>query len=207
MSANVTTDQGAVEVNLQQAALAVAAAGRTPMRAAYLRAVVEGSANTQCTADQERGYGTLRLLTLATLRLPDLTLYAHWAHVCDDVSDGQARRVSLAVLRAVADVACGALRLAHRALETHCDERDDDAAGWVTRAIDRASEQLRAQPDRQVGPYEVGVTLGLVRLAMVSLARATAATADDPELVSDELSYGLGDLFAVYLIARQAGRS
>jgi hypothetical protein len=49
------------------------------------------------------------------------------------------------------------------------------------------------------------VTLGLARLAMVSLARATAATADDPRRVAEQLADGLGDLFAVYLIARQAG--
>jgi hypothetical protein len=175
------------------------------MRQTYLRAVVEGAVNTQCSADQERGYGTLRLLTLATLRLPDLALYAHWAQVCDGRGDGGAGRVSLVVLGAVGDVACGALRLAHRALERHCRERGDEPDAWVTRAIDHTSQQLRQQPDRQVGAYEVGVTLGLVRVAMVSLARATAATADDPRLVAEQLVDGLGDLFAVYLIARQAG--
>jgi hypothetical protein len=194
-------------VNLQQAVLVAAGVSRTQMQAAYRRAIDEGSVNTQCSADQERGYGTLRLLTLATLRLPDLALYAHWAQVCDDRSDGGARRVSRLVLRAVADLSCGALRLAHRALERHCRERADEPAGWVTRAIDRASEQLQGQPDRQVGPYEVGVTLGLARVAMVSLARATAATADDPGLVPDQLAYGLGDLLALYLIACQAGGS
>jgi hypothetical protein len=194
-------------VNLQEAVLVAATASRTQMRQTYLRAVVEGAVNTQCTADQERGYGTLRLLTLATLRLPDLALYAHWAQACDDSSDRRAGRVSLMVVRAVGDVACGALRLAHRALERHCRERGDEAAGWVTRAIDHAIEQLRRQPDRQVGAYEVGATLGLARVAMVWLARATAATADDPALVCDQLAHGLGDLLAVYLIARQAGGS
>jgi hypothetical protein len=194
-------------VNLQQAVLEAATASKTQLRQTYLRAVVEGAINTQCTADQERGYGTLRLLTLATLRLPDLALYAHWAQVCDDRGGGRAGRVSLVVVRAVGDVACGALRLAHRALERHCGERGDETAAWVTRAIDHTSEQLRQHPDRQVGAYEVGVTLGLARVAMVSLARAIAATADDPRLVCEQLADGLGDLFAVYLIARQAGGS
>jgi hypothetical protein len=77
----------------------------------------------------------------------------------------------------------------------------------VTRAIDRASELLGGQPGQTFGAYDVGVALGLSRLAMVSLARATAATADDPGLVADLLADGLGDLFAVYLIARAAGGS
>jgi hypothetical protein len=195
-------------VKLQQAVLVAAAASATQMREAYRRAVLEGSANTQCTARQERDYGTLRLLTLATLRLPDLTLYAHWAHVCDDRCDQRARQISLLVLRAVADLACGALRLAHRALESHCHELDYESAAWVTRAIDRASDQLHERPGREdFDAYEVGVTLGLARLAMISLTRAIAATVDDPMLVPDQLAHGLGHLFAVYLIARQAGES
>lgn len=192
-------------MNLQQAAREASTASRTQLHQTYLRAVAEGAVNTQCTTDQERGYSTVRLLTLATLRLPDLALYAHWAQVCDDRNDGRPGRVSVVVLRAVGDVACGALRLAHRALERHCREHGDGTAGWVTRAIDHTSEQLARQPDRQADAYEVGVTLGLARLAMVSLARATAATADDPRLVPEQLADGLGDLFAVYLIARQAG--
>jgi hypothetical protein len=195
-------------VNLQQAALVASAASTAQMRAAYLRAVAEGAGNTQCTACQERGYGTLRLLTLATLRLPDLALYAHWAHVCDDRPDRGARGVSLLVLRAVADLACGALRLVHRALESHCHEHEYELGVWVRRAIGRASEELHARPEREdFDAGEVGVTLGLARLATLSLARATAATADDPMLVPDALAHGLGHLLAVYLIARQAGGS
>jgi hypothetical protein len=194
-------------VSLQRAVLVAAATGPSQLRRAYRRAVVEGSVNTRCSAAQERGYGTLRLLTLATLRLPDLALYAHWAQVCDDGADGRGQRVSGVVLQALADSACGALRLVHRALERHCDERGDEPAGWVTRAIDRASELLGGQRDQSFGAYDVGVALGLSRLAMVSLARATAATADDPGLVADLLADGLGDLFAVYLIARAAGGS
>jgi hypothetical protein len=121
-------------VSLQQAVAVAATASKPQLREAYLRAVVEGAVNTQCTADQERGYGTLRLLTLAMLRLPDLVLYVHWAQVCDDGSDRRAGRVSGVVLRAVGDVACGALRLAHRALERHCAELDDQSpTAWVGR--------------------------------------------------------------------------
>jgi hypothetical protein len=101
-------------VRLQQAVLFAGATSPTQMRQEYLRAVVAGSANTRCTAPEERGYGTLRLLTLAALRLPDLALYAHWAQVCDDRPDGQARRVCLVILQATADSACGALRLDDR---------------------------------------------------------------------------------------------
>jgi hypothetical protein len=41
-------------------------------RVLYVRAVAHGAANPQCSAVRERRYGTLRLLTLASLRVPDL---------------------------------------------------------------------------------------------------------------------------------------
>jgi hypothetical protein len=193
-------------VNLQRAVLVAGAASDAQLRESYLRAVLEGAANTQCTAREECCCGTVRLLTLAALRLPDLTLYAHWAQVCDDSCDARARRVLGVVLRAVADLACGALRLAHRALEHHCHDLDDRPGAWVARAIDCARQRLHEHPGhRDFDPGEVGVALGLARLAMLSLTRAIAATVDDPRLVCEQLADGLGHLFAVYLIARQAG--
>jgi hypothetical protein len=191
-------------VNLQRAVLVAGAASDAQLRESYLRAVLEGAATTQCTVREERCCGTVRLLALAALRLPDLTLYAHWAQVCDDSCDARARRV---VLRAVADLACGALRLVHRALERHCHDLDEgSAAAWVTRAIDHARERLHEHPGhRDFDTHEVGVALGLARLAMLSLTRAIAATIDDQRLVCEQLAEGLGHLFAVYLIARQAG--
>ena len=44
-------------------------------RSLYACAVARGVANTHCSIEQERRYGVLRLLTLATLRLPDLAVY------------------------------------------------------------------------------------------------------------------------------------
>jgi len=76
-------------------------------------------------------------------------------------------------------------------------------------ARDRLHRQrLHEHPDRRDFDTDgVGVTLGLARLAMVSLTRAIAATADEPRLVAEQLADGLGYLFAVYLVARQAGGS
>jgi hypothetical protein len=200
-------------VNLQQAALAAAATSGEEMRRAYRRAVWQGAANTQCSAEQERAYGALRLLTLATLRLPDLVLYAHLAHACEEElrergEDGP-QRTSVLVLAAVADRATGALRLTHRALQTHGRELGYAVGAWVECALDRTREQLDARSPTATGgngdELELGVTLEQAKLATVALTRATAATAGDPMLVADQIAHGLGHLFAVCLIAREAG--
>ena len=88
-----------------------AAADEPQLRRAYSAALVHGSRNTQCSAAEERAYGTLRLLTLATLRLPDLFLYAHVLQVFDE--DPDVERVPPVVVAAVRTIASGALR--HRA--------------------------------------------------------------------------------------------
>ena len=181
------------------------------MRRAYERAVWQGAANTQCSAEQERAYGALRLLTLATLRLPDVTLFAHLAHACElelaERDDGGPQRASVLVLGEMADHATGALRLSHRALETHGRRLSYEIEAWVTCAVDRARDQLaRARDAADVDDgLEIGVTLEQARLATVALTRATAATEGDPLLVADQIAHGLGHLLAVYLIAREAG--
>ena len=194
---------------MRRATIAAAAASPAQTRRAYSRAIAQGAANTHRTARKERAYGALRLLTLATLRLPDLALYAHLAHVCDDeVAERNVQEspgASLVVLRAVSDISAGALRLAHRALESHGHELDYTVSAWVTQAIDHAGERLDAAPAEH--EFVVGVTLELARLATSALTRATAATAEDPMLVPDQIADALGLLLAVYLIASEAGAS
>ncbi|HTP20994.1 MAG TPA: hypothetical protein VMJ65_15425, partial [Solirubrobacteraceae bacterium] len=76
------------------------------LREAYAVAVSQGVESTWCAAAQERGYGTLRLLTLATLRLPDLFLYAHVTQAfCEDP---EVDRVPMVVVDAVRVIAAGA---------------------------------------------------------------------------------------------------
>ena len=193
---------------MRRATIAAAAASPAQIRRAYSRAIAQGAANTHCTAREERAHGALRLLTLATLRLPDLALCAHRAHVFDDElaerADQESPGASLVVLRAVSD-SVGALRLAHRALESHGHELDYAVSAWVTQAIDHAGERLDAAPAEH--EFVVGVTLELARLATSALTRATAATAEDPMLVPDPIADALGPLLAVYLIVSEAGAS
>jgi hypothetical protein len=59
-------------------------------RAMYGRAAAHGVAKTQCSSELERRYGALRLLTLATLRLPDVAVYGELLH---SQADGAVRRV------------------------------------------------------------------------------------------------------------------
>ena len=102
--------------SLQRAIVLAARADTEELRCAYWCAVADGALNTQCCADCERSHGALRLLTLAILRLPDLSVQSHLLDAGD--SDGL-----LDILHdAVSDTCAGALRLAHRALEAHASD-------------------------------------------------------------------------------------
>jgi hypothetical protein len=187
-------------MNIDQAVAAAAATPRPDVGRAYRRAIALGIHNTRCTPEQESAYGTLRLLTLTTLRLPDLMLYAHLLHVYSDAHDEA--RLPRPVVRAVSDIAAGALRLAHRALETHGRAVHYETAAWIDRALQRTA---RALTDVALdADTRVPIVIEQARRATIALTRATAATAHDPMLVPEQLAVGLGQLLAVYLIATEA---
>ena len=123
------------------------------------RRVAHGSRNTQCSAAEERAYGTLRLLTLSTLRLPDLFLYAHVLQVFDE--DPDVERVPPVIVAAVRTIASGALRLAHRALETHARNVGYETGAWVDRALEQAGAWLCCERRRRgAGAARSGATGG-----------------------------------------------
>ena len=62
---------------LRRAVALAARADADDVEYAYWSAVAEGAMDTQCCAECERGHGTLRLLTLALLRLQELAVQAH----------------------------------------------------------------------------------------------------------------------------------
>ena len=163
----------------------------------YAVAVARGANNTGCTAEVERGYGTLRLLTLALVRLPDLALCAHLLDMVDEREDDPL------VARATSDVAAGALRLANRALEIHGRDVGYQTDAWIDLALLQTSARLGCQATAD--DDDVPVALDEARSATLALTRATAATAGDRMLVPEQLAQGLGHLMAIFAIARAAG--
>ena len=125
-----------MNMSVNRAVAIAAATDQTELRSLYGQAVSHGAANTLCTPEEERAYGTLRLLTLATLRLPDLYLYAHLLEALDE--DPTIEPVPPLVTSQLGEIAAGALRLAHRALETHAHE-----LGYETRRLGRAGAGAR----------------------------------------------------------------
>ena len=117
-----------------------AATDETELRSSYERAVSHGAANTLCTPEEESAHGTLRLLTLATLRLPDLYLYGYLLEAVDE--DPSVEPMPRIVTSRLGEIAAGALRLAHRALETHAHELGYERDVWVERAVEHARAQL-----------------------------------------------------------------
>jgi len=181
-------------IGIDQARVTAAQATERELRDAYAAAVSHGARNTRCTADEERAYGTLRLLTLVMLRLPDLFLYAHVAQAfCEDP---EVDRVPAVVVDGVRVIAAGALRLAHRALEMHASETGCEHAVWVDRALGRAGAWLARPADA-----DVPALLEHARRAAIALTRATSATADDRTQMPAELADGVARLLAVYVIA------
>jgi hypothetical protein len=122
---------------ISRAVAAVAALDARRRRAVYGRAVAFGVANTQCSSERERQFGALRLLTLSTLRLPDVALYGELLH-----SYASERRACCLVAQTLIGTASGAMRLAHRALEMHALELGYRADAWVERAVDDTDGEL-----------------------------------------------------------------
>ena len=161
-------------------------------RAMYGRAVAFGVANTQCSPERERKFGALRLLTLATLRLPDVALYGELLH-CHSAERGACCLVAQTLVGA----SSGAMRLAHRALEMHALEFGYRADAWVQHAVDGAGDELGSTEKEEGLP----VALEQARLATLALTRATASTANEPMLVHEQIADALGHLLVIYLIA------
>ena len=162
-------------------------------RAMYGRAVAFGVANTHCRCERERQFGALRLLTLATLRLPDVALYGELLH-----SHAGEPRACCLVAQTLIGISLGAMRLAHRALEIHALELGYRADAWVQRAVDGSCDELSASTDEE---EDLPVALEQARLATLALTRATASTANEPMLVPGQIADALGHLLVIYLLA------
>jgi hypothetical protein len=161
-------------------------------RSLYACAVARGVANTRCSIEQECRYGVLRLLTLATLRLPDLAVYGELLHS----QDGEGCSDCL-LAQALIGASSGAMRLAHRALEMHSLDVGYRVDAWLERALDGACDELQHSVAAEGSP----ATLNQARLATLALTRATASTANEPMLLPGQIADALAHLLAIYVIA------
>jgi hypothetical protein len=187
-----------MNMSVNRAVAIAAAADQTELRSSYERAVSHGAANTLCTAGEERAHGTLRLLTLATLRLPDVYLCGYVVEALD--ADSSVEPVPSIVTSRFGEMAAGALRLAHRALEAHAHDLGYDPGVWVEQALERARAQLSGDLEREERPL-----IDQARWCAIALTRAIAATALDAMLVPGELADALARLLALYVIATTFG--
>jgi len=175
-------------MNIEQAASEAAHASDARLRRSYELALAHGASATGWRAEEERLCGTLRLITMASGRLPDLAMLALLMH-----SDSEDR----VVLRGGREVAAGALRLAHRALEAHGRDVGYEIGTWVDDALLTAASELAREYD------EMPVVIEQVRLATLALTEAAAATIEDRMLVPERLADGLRHLLVVYVIAER----
>jgi hypothetical protein len=187
-----------MNMSVNRAVAMAATTDETGLRSSYERAVSHGAANTLCTPEEESAHGTLRLLTLATLRLPDLYLYGYLLEAVDE--DPSVEPMPPIVASRLREIAPGALRLAHRALETHAHDLGYEPGVWVVRALAHARAQLSADLERAPRPL-----VHRARRCAIALTRAIAATAAEVTLVPGELADGLACLLALYLIATTLG--
>ena len=162
-------------------------------RAMYGRAVAFGVANTHCSSERERQFGALRLLTLATVRLPDVAVYGELLH-----SYAGERRACCLVAQTLVGAASGAMRLAHRALEMHAVEVGYRTDLWVQRAVEGTRDQLSGSV---ADDESLPVALEQARLATLALTQATASTANEPMLVPGQIANALAHLLVIYLLA------
>ena len=187
-----------MNMSVNRAVAIAAATDETGLRSSYERAVSHGAANTLCTPEEESAHGTLRLLTLAALRLPDLYLYGYVLEAVDE--DPSVEPVPPIVASRLGEIAAGALRLAHHALETHAHDLGYEPDVWVERALEHARAQLSADLEGAPRPL-----VDQARRCAIALTRAIAATAAEAMLVPGELADGLACLLALYLVATTLG--
>ena len=147
---------------------------------------------------KERAHRTLRLLTLATLRLPDVYLYGYVLEAVD--GDPSVEPVPPVVASRLGEIAAGALRLAHRALEAHAHELGYEPGVWVDRALAHARAQLSGNLEHEKRPL-----VDRARRCAIALTHAIAATATEAMLVPGELAGGLAWSLGLYLIATTLG--
>jgi hypothetical protein len=184
---------------LHHAVVLAAAADADEVGYAYGEAVAEGAMSTLGCPGCERAHGTLRLLTLALLRLPELAVQAHLIDVNDAAPEGILDRV----LERTCVMSAAALRLAHHALEAHAHALGYDTGAWIKHAHERARVALHElEPSLIEG--NTAVAQALVRRAAVALTRAAAATEGDGLAVADEIATGLAHLLTLYLVASEA---
>ena len=183
--------------DLQRAITVAALADADEFEYAYWCALAEGADDTRSSPVHERRLGVLRLLTLASLRLPDLAL-----HGCllDEHPSPDAVAVAL---EATCLTSAGALRLAHRALEAHAEAIGYTLTAWITHARERARSTLSESESALLEGGRGPISTHVRRIA-VALARASAATADDDLRVPDETATALAHLLALYMIATEA---
>jgi hypothetical protein len=185
--------------DLRRAIVLAARADADDLEYAYWSAVAEGALNTRCCADCERDHGALRLLTLAILRLPELTVQAHLVDAGAAAVDG----VLDILLEGVCDASAGAMRLAHRALEAHAGALGYDPGAWIEHALGRAGAVLLGLEPAVIEETAV-VAQAQARQAAVALTRAAAATETDGMPVPDEIATALAHLLALFMIAGEA---
>jgi hypothetical protein len=165
---------------ISRAVAVVAALDARRRRATYGRAVAFGVANTRGSCERERQFGALRLLTLATLRLPDVARYGELLH-CHAAE----QRACCLVAQTLIGASSGAMRLAHRALEMHALELGYRTDARVEQAADGSGDELSGAVADEEG---LPVALEQARRAPLALTRATASTANEPTLVPGQIA-------------------
>ena len=180
-------------------AVAIAAAiDETELRSSYERAVSHGAANTLCTPEEESEHGTLRLLTLATLRLPDLYLYGYcWRRLTRTLRSSRCRRSSPRALGRSRRARCGSRTARWRLTPTTSATSRACGLSGRWRTLARSYQAILS--------VRSGPLVDQPRRCAIALTRAIAATAAEAMLVPGELADGLACLLALYLVATTLG--
>jgi len=121
-------------------------------------------------------------------------LYGYLLEAVDE--DPSVEPASPIVASRLGEIAAGALRLAHHALETHARDLGYEPGVWVERALEHTRAQLSGDLEHARRPL-----VDQARRCAIALTRAIAATAAEAMLVPGELADGLACLLALHLIA------
>ena len=186
---------------VSRAATRAAAEGTEKMPGAHQAALSVGGDDVGLTRTNELQLGSLGLLVLALLRMPDLFLYCNVLEASD--LDGTSEHLPPVAVARVRILSGDALRLASRTLESHmADERS--GVETTFRLTDAYTQAAGLLDDRTAIPEESPLLLVHAHHALWALADAAAATGEpNPTVITERLVDAIARLLVVFTVASQ----
>lgn len=168
------------------------------LTAIHRHAVCYGANYTRGRRETEQQASSLKLLTLAMCRLPDLALSTCVVQALGGSERDERLEEIVAQLKLEA---AGAIRLCQRALEVHARNVGYDLQEWSMSIVETTSAVLHMSHNARANGEPCSTPLGELREATRAICQALAACENDRMAVPEHLSEAIGRLLLLFMLA------